>query len=146
MKILINGVESELGEPTGATIHEDGERLRIVTPSGVKSAVVVRKGDKTYVSVDGQVFEVEKFSAARSRAGVAGSGEGRAPMPGQIVEVLVANGDSVTEGQTLIVLEAMKMQQPIKADFDGFVSDIGVKMGDQVDDGQLLVKVSKADA
>lgn len=146
MKVLINGQETVLGETLGVTIREDGERLKVVTSEGVKSAVVVRKGDKTYVSVDGQVFEVEKFSAARSRAGVAGSGEGRAPMPGQIVEILVANGEEVKEGQTLIILEAMKMQQPIKADFDGVVGDLNVKAGDQVDDGQLLVKVTKADA
>ncbi len=144
MKALINGAESELGQGSGAAIYEDGDRLRIVTIDGVKSAVVAKKGDKTFVSVDGRVFEVEKFSASRSRAGMTGSGEGRAPMPGQIVEVLVKDGDSVEEGQTLIVLEAMKMQQPIKADFSGVVSDLSVNIGDQVNDGQLLVKVTKS--
>jgi geranyl-CoA carboxylase alpha subunit len=143
MKVLINGAEAELGDPGGSRIYEDGDRVRVVTDSGVKSAVVVRKGDKTYVSVDGRVFEVEKFSASRSRVGVAGSGEGRAPMPGQIVEVLVGNGEAVTEGQTLIILEAMKMQQPIKADFEGVVSELTVTIGDQVNDGQLLVRVTK---
>ncbi|MFM9874662.1 MAG: acetyl-CoA carboxylase biotin carboxyl carrier protein subunit [Fimbriimonadaceae bacterium] len=143
MKVLINGVESELGDLFGVKIHEDGDRLRIVTDQGVMSAVVIRKGDKTLVSVDGRVLEVEKYSASRSRAGVAGSGEGRAPMPGQIVEVLVADGDEVAEGQTLIILEAMKMQQPIKADFAGIVSGLNVNVGDQVNDGQLLVQVMK---
>ncbi len=146
MKVLVNGIEMDMGDPTGVTIREDGERLRVSTPDGVKSAVVVRRGDRTYVSIDGSVFEVEKFSASRSRAGVAGSGEGRAPMPGQIVEVLCAVGDTVSEGQTLIVLEAMKMQQPVKADFDGVVAELAVSAGDQVSDGQVLVKVVKADA
>ncbi len=146
MKVLVNGIEMELGDPAGVTIREDGERLRVSTPDGVKSAVVVRRGDTTYVSIDGSVFEVEKFSVSRNRAGVAGSGEGRAPMPGQIVEVLCGVGDTVTEGQTLIVLEAMKMQQPVKADFDGVVSELNVLAGDQVSDGQVLVKVVKADA
>jgi geranyl-CoA carboxylase alpha subunit len=146
VKVLVNGIEMELGDPAGVTIREDGERLRVSTPNGVKSAVVVRRGDTTYLSIDGSVFEVEKFSANRNRAGVAGSGEGRAPMPGQIVEVLCAVGDTVTEGQTLIVLEAMKMQQPVKADFDGVVSELNVSGGDQVSDGQVLVKVVKADA
>lgn len=145
MKVLVNGAEMELSEPVGVTIREDGERLRVSTSDGVKSAVVVRRGDTTYISIDGSVFEVEKFSASRSRAGIAGSGEGRAPMPGQIVEVLCAAGDAVTEGQTLIVLEAMKMQQPVKADFDGVVSELNVSAGDQVVDGQILVKVVKAD-
>jgi len=143
LKVLINGAEHELGELAGSIIHQDGDRVRVVTVDGIKSAVVVRKGDKTFVSVDGRVFEVEKYSASRSRVGVSGSGEGRAPMPGQIVEILVGNGDSVTEGQTLIVLEAMKMQQPIKADFDGVVAEMSIKVGDQVNDGQLLVKVLK---
>lgn len=145
MKVLVNGAEMELSEPVGVTIREDGERLRVSTSDGVKSAVVVRRGDTTYISIDGSVFEVERFSASRSRAGIAGSGEGRAPMPGQIVEVLCAAGDAVTEGQTLIVLEAMKMQQPVRADFDGVVSELNVSAGDQVVDGQILVKVVKAD-
>ncbi len=143
MKVIVNGVETELGAVSGARVITDGDRLRISTHAGLKSAVVMRKGDKTLVSVDGQIFEIEKFSASRNRDGIAGSGEGRAPMPGQIVEVLVANGDQVSEGQTMLILEAMKMQQPIKSDFSGVVSDLTAKVGDQVNDGQLLVKVTR---
>lgn len=145
MKYLVNGNETDLGEPTGVTVRHDGAVLRVSTPEGVKTAVAVRRGDTTYVSVDGRVYEVEKSSSARKRTQTAGSGEGRAPMPGQIVEVLVANGDSVNEGQTLIVLEAMKMQQPIKADFAGTIEGLSVKPGDQVAEGQVLVKVAKSD-
>lgn len=146
MKVLVNGVETELGAATGAKVTRDGDLLRIATPQGVKSAVAVTHGDSTFVSVDGRVYEVAKASSARMKSQAAGNGEGRAPMPGQIVEVLVKNGDQVMAGQTLIVMEAMKMQQPVKADFDGVVEGLAVKPGDQVSDGQVLVKVAKADA
>ena len=146
MKVLLNGLETELTAAQGINIIKDGDRLRVITPDGVKTAVVVKNGDKTYVSVDGQVFEIEKFSSARQKTSHHGSGEGRAPMPGQIVEVLVKLGDTVSQGTTLIILEAMKMQQPIKADFDGVVTELQVKPGDQVNDGQLLVKVEKNSA
>jgi geranyl-CoA carboxylase alpha subunit len=145
MKVLINGIEQEMPSPVGATIYSDGDRVRIVTVGGVKTAVVVRKGDQTYVSVDGVVYEIERVSAGRARTGMVGSGEGRAPMPGQIVEVSVAVGDAVSEGQTLLVLEAMKMQQPVKADFDGVVSELNVSAGDQVSDGQVLVRVTRSE-
>lgn len=143
MKVLIDGNPVELVE-SGAAIRADGERLRIQTPAGARTAVVVRQGDKTYVSVGGRVYEVEKFSTARKADGGVSSGEGRAPMPGMIVEVLVKVGDTVVKGDQLLILEAMKMQQPVIAGIDGVVSELNVTQGEQVNDGQLLVKVSPA--
>ncbi len=143
MKVLIDGNPVELVE-SGAAIRADGERLRVQTPEGARTAVVVRQGDKTYVSVGGRVYEVEKFSTARKSDGGVSSGEGRAPMPGMIVEVMVKVGDSVAKGDHLLILEAMKMQQPVIAGIDGVVSDLNVAQGEQVTDGQLLVKVSPA--
>ncbi|MBX3113445.1 MAG: biotin/lipoyl-binding protein [Fimbriimonadaceae bacterium] len=141
MKVLVDGVEFDLVE-SGATIRQDGDRLRVQTPEGARTAVVVRQGDKTYVSVGGRVYEVEKFSATRKASGGVSSGEGRAPMPGMIVEVLVKTGDKVAKGDQLLILEAMKMQQPVTAGIDGIVSELNVAKGDQVTDGQLLVKVT----
>ncbi|MDT4886999.1 2-oxoglutarate carboxylase large subunit [compost metagenome] len=66
-------------------------------------------------------------------------------MDGAIVEVLVAEGGRVSKGQLLVVLEAMKMEHPLKASIDGVVRRIGVSCGDQVKNRQLLVEIEAAE-
>jgi geranyl-CoA carboxylase alpha subunit len=67
-------------------------------------------------------------------------------MDGAIVEVLVEPGAQVSKGQLLLVLEAMKMEQPLKASIDGVVRRVGVSRGDQVKNRQLLVEIEAADS
>ena len=62
-----------------------------------------------------------------------------APMPGVVLSVEVGVGKAVTEGATLVVLEAMKMEQHVKAPVDGTVTNVLVTVGDQVDNGALLL-------
>jgi biotin carboxyl carrier protein len=61
------------------------------------------------------------------------------PVPGTVVAVHVAPGDSVTTGQPLVVLEAMKMEHRISADADGTVLEVAVAVGDAVDAHEVLV-------
>ena len=72
------------------------------------------------------------------------SGDGRvkAPIPGLISRVLVAPGESVTAGQPLIILEAMKMENEIRAPFDGVVQAIGVTVGQTVLRNTVLAEVN----
>ncbi len=67
----------------------------------------------------------------------------KAPLPGQVVQVLVAAGDEVGTGQRLIVLEAMKMQNPILADRPGTISEIQVSVGDTVPLGATLLELDE---
>ena len=62
-----------------------------------------------------------------------------APMPGSIVEILVKEGDEVKEDDELLILEAMKMENPICAPSDGVVKEIRVKEKDTVEVDQVLV-------
>lgn len=73
----------------------------------------------------------------------AGAGGGRvaASMPGRVVKLAVAIGDVVAAGDILLVLEAMKMENDIKAKAAGVVVQIAVKMGDAVENGQLLLQL-----
>lgn len=64
-----------------------------------------------------------------------------APMPGKIISVKVSVGDSVKKGQELIVMEAMKMHNPVLAANDGVVKEIYVKAGDPVQTGAPLISV-----
>ena len=65
-----------------------------------------------------------------------------AQMPGAIVDILVTTGESVTRGQQLLVLEAMKMANQVVAHQDGTVTEISVKPGDLVNTGDVLVILS----
>ncbi|CAI8979641.1 Biotin carboxylase / Biotin carboxyl carrier protein [Pseudomonas serboccidentalis] len=69
------------------------------------------------------------------------SGTLKAPMDGAIVDVLVSEGSPVSKGQLLVVLEAMKMEHPLKAGIDGVLKRVQVKVGDQVKNRQVLLKV-----
>ena len=80
----------------------------------------------------------------RSAAG-ADAGSLVAPMPGTVLAVNVAEGDTVSQGQTLVVVEAMKMELALKAPYDGRVSQIAATVGRQVALGDVLVEVD-ADA
>ena len=64
-----------------------------------------------------------------------------APMPGRIVKVLASEGDHVTDGQVLIVLEAMKMEHSLRSPYDGIVRSLDAASGDQVEAGQVLAVV-----
>ena len=69
-----------------------------------------------------------------------------APMPGKILAIDVAEGDSVSAGQLLVLMEAMKMEHQIAATFDGAVVEVCVAVGDQVDNGELLVIIAAEEA
>ncbi len=67
------------------------------------------------------------------------------PLPGTVIAVHVAAGDSVTDGQVLMVVEAMKMEHKIVASGDATVSDIRFAVGDRVDQGDLLVALDHSE-
>lgn len=70
-----------------------------------------------------------------------GSGSLTSPMPGTILKVLVSVGDKVEQGQALVVLEAMKMENNINATTTGTITSIEVSQGQSVDTGQLLLTI-----
>ena len=80
----------------------------------------------------------------RSRENAAGghvSNIIRSPMPGKIVKILIAEGDTVEVGQTVVIVSAMKMESEFKATKAGIVTEIPVKEGDTVDSNQVLVVI-----
>jgi biotin carboxyl carrier protein len=84
-------------------------------------------------------------SAVADALAVTADGTVRAPMPGVILAVRVAERDRVARGEVLIVMEAMKMEHTLAAGAAGLVTELRVRAGDRVRDGDALLKVT-ADA
>lgn len=100
--------------------------------------------DQLYLDDGSGHFQFENLTHAPvTAAGGIGSGEVKASMDGAIVEVLVAEGERVEAGQTLIVLEAMKMEHPLKTGIAGVVSKVAAAAGEQVKSRQILVSVEE---
>jgi biotin carboxyl carrier protein len=83
-------------------------------------------------------FRIPGLDVGDAAAG-AGSGAALSPMPGKVGRVLVSPGDAVEAGQTLAVVEAMKMEHPVTAAAAGIVAEVRAAAGDQVEEGQTLV-------
>lgn len=83
-------------------------------------------------------------AASPRKSAAAGKGALTAPMPGVIIEVSVKAGDTVSRGQQVAVLDAMKMHNVIGAPRDGKVAEVFVKAGQQVDHGEAIVKFEEA--
>jgi 3-methylcrotonyl-CoA carboxylase alpha subunit len=77
-------------------------------------------------------------------AGGAADGAILSPMPGRIIAVEVAAGETVTKGQKLLTLEAMKMEHSLVAPFDGTVAELGAETGGQVSEGAVLARIERA--
>lgn len=101
---------------------------------------VATAGDVTWVSIDGEVFTVDLEDAQQARRPRAAAGEGlSAPMPATVIRVLAEPGREVKRGETLLLLEAMKMELPVRAPRDGKVKALHCQAGQLVQPGVPLV-------
>jgi 3-methylcrotonyl-CoA carboxylase alpha subunit len=90
---------------------------------------------------DGAAFVTSSFRTDGVGAGLASNGTILSPMPGRIIAVDVTQGQSVTKGQKLLTLEAMKMEHSLVAPFNGVVAELNAAVGGQVQVEALLVRV-----
>ena len=112
-----------------------------------KNYKVVLKG--TQAVVDGKTYNFDVAAGSVDEAEVKKASNAtaqidnvRAKLPGKVVKILVEEGDDVEEGQTILILEALKMETEVKSMVSGSVSEIEVKVGDQVVADQVLVKIN----
>ena len=113
-------------------------RITIKKDNVEKVALCAKVGDKWWIHLDGNVSIIEVIEPGISDSGT-NEGAFTAPMPGKVLEVLIPEGAKVSEGQPLMVLEAMKMEHRILADKQGTVTAIHYSQGDQVDAGSVLL-------
>ena len=124
------------------TRTENG-RLDLLIDGKHVTAYVSSDNAKRWVTINGRTVVLTKSSGAkRKSAGHDHASELAAPMPGLVRSVNVIEGEAVTKGQTLMVLEAMKMEIRIQSPMDGTVSKLFVKQGQTVEREQMLIEIS----
>jgi 3-methylcrotonyl-CoA carboxylase alpha subunit len=120
-------------------------RLRLSGDGATSLAYVVDADDERWVFIDGTVLRVELDQAAtmRRRSRAAGHESVSAPMPATVVRVLVQPGSTVARGTPLVILEAMKMELPLRAPHDGVIASVACQEGDLVQPGEPLVEIDE---
>jgi 3-methylcrotonyl-CoA carboxylase alpha subunit len=156
MKLLCAGEDEHEVEaresPTGPVVIVDGKSHSVeveeVAPgtflarSGARRETFhcVRKGDEIYLSWRGTAYrlEVRRSGGAAPRQTLRGL---EAPMPGKVIAVNASPGQTVAKGDEILVVEAMKMENAIRAPRDGKIKSIAVKLGDMVSPGVTLAEL-----
>jgi len=123
--------ETEPAENSTYVVEVNGRRLEVRLPSSLAAPVVK----------PGAAKRPTRRSTGGARAKAPSSNELSAPMQGTIVKVAVVNGDEVTEGDLVVVLEAMKMEQPITAHRSGVIANLAAAVGESVTSGQALLEI-----
>ena len=133
-------VNKKSASAAAAPVEASADGGYTVSVNGKKYAVKV-EGDKAVVN--GKSYDIN-VKAGMETASASSSGEGtpiKTGLPGNVLRLLVSEGDSVAEGDVVAVIEAMKMETEIKSTVAGTVKSIEVEAGDKVQAGQVLVTV-----
>jgi biotin carboxyl carrier protein len=124
-------------------VLDDGPGQMRIASTNAAAAWAIVIGDARWVFVNGRVYELtEARQAARGRSGHPGSLT--APMPATVLRVLVKEGDAVKRGDSLIILEAMKMELPVRAAAAGTVTAVRCREGELVQPGVPLIELRDA--
>lgn len=132
----------------GKIIEVRGNQYRFEYKGKNYNINIVEKENKKYIlKIEGYRFEVEakdQLDVLIDKLGLDNIKNQsistiKAPMPGLVLDILVEPGQEVQKGDSLIILEAMKMENIIKAEGDGKVKSIEVKTSEKVDKGQLMI-------
>jgi len=128
------GVAADAEEPEErqtVTVEVGGRRLEVVLPGGLGGLAAAGGG------------AAKKPKRAAKKSGAAVSGDAvTSPMQGTIVKVVVEEGQSIAEGDTVVVIEAMKMEQPLKAHKAGVVTGLKAEVGATVTNGAVLCEIT----
>ena len=137
-RVRISGID----EPV-AVERIDGSSYRVSLGGRRREVVIAREPGVDWGWVDGSAFRWAHAPEAslRDPEPAGDTGTVRAPMPAVVTAVAAASGQAVARGDTLLMLEAMKMELPVKAPRDGRVTAVRCKAGDRVDADASLVEL-----
>ena len=122
-----------------------GDSVTLLVSGRPILAYVAHDGGRCFVSIAGRSYEFSRRAPQRDRARPAAGGfepQVRSPMPGKILDVKVGEGETVADGQPLVLLEAMKMENALSADGPARVTAVHVTAGELVEVGQLLIELT----
>ena len=131
------GKQEAASQPAQKGVKPQGTENFVVNVNGREYNVSVREGTADVQ----QVKEVKKPAAQTVQTSSEGMVEVAASVPGNVYKVAVNVGDSVNENETLVVLEAMKMETPVASPANGEVASVEIEQGDVVEAGQLLLTI-----
>ncbi len=135
------------GEPVAASLDRDGPILLLTVDGRTTSFLHVHDGAVLWLGRSGSAWQLtEEERAGRRDSTGSHTGELRSPMPGTVLAVRVEEGETVVAGQSLLLVEAMKMEHAIAAPHDGTVQELQVRTGQSVAVDQLLVTVAPAES
>lgn len=119
---------------------QDGSHIELLSENKKSQVALYKVDDEFQVFVENRDFFMEKSGFKRSGA-VAAEGSLVSPMPGKIFKIVKSEGTDVIKGDTVLIVEAMKMEHSIKANKDGKVAKIFFAEGEQVSGGAQLVEI-----
>ncbi|MDG6220062.1 MAG: biotin/lipoyl-binding protein [Candidatus Thermoplasmatota archaeon] len=119
--------------------------IQIGHGNDVQKFVVSTNKDERHVFLKGGVFKLKRVEGSSQASVQDDVGDLNSPITGKVVAIKVKEGDKVSEKQTLMILEAMKMEYQIKAPYSGLVKKILFEEGKPVDIGALLIDLQKED-
>ena len=134
-KVEVNGIPFEV-EMQGSSLVE--EALPTVTTDGAAPAAA----PAAPAAAPAAPAAAEAPAAPAAKSGPGAGAPVKAPLPGVVTKILVSEGQAVKKGETVLVLEAMKMENNITAEADGTVSGICVSAGDSVMEGTTLITIA----
>ena len=134
-------VEIENVEGNVAKVTVNGIPFEVETKQPIKAAPKAKVKVEAPKPVAAAPAQPAPQPAAQPAAAAGAGTKVTAPLPGTITEVCVTVGQQVKEGQTVVILEAMKMQNNIEAETTGSITSIMVKQGDTVMEGSVLVTI-----
>ena len=151
-KVKVNETEFEINEAADWDLLEQGSSFHILKNNVSYRCLLMKKDDSgknMVIAVNDTEYKInikDKFDIMLEKLGMSDMAikkmkDIKAPMPGLVIDIKVKVGDVLAAGDTILVLEAMKMENMLKSPGEGTVKSIKVNKGEAVEKGQVLIEV-----
>jgi len=152
LKVKVNDKEFEISGPADWDIIQQGSSFHILKDNRSYRCTLIKKDEQAknmIIAVNDNEYVIsiqDKYDMLLDRLGLSDMAvkklkDIKAPMPGLVLDIKIAPGDEVEEGDVILVLEAMKMENMIKSPGAGKIKAIKIEKGEAVEKGQVLIEV-----